>query len=300
MPARRAIGVDIGGRRLLAGAVDDGLDVHYRTQRALDGLDQSALLAAAVDAVEETRNAAGAEIAAVGFGVRGRHERSEGADGSVVAALAGLELADVMSERLGLPAFLGTVPSLAALAEHRAGAARGARDAIVFTIDTGIRAGLILGGELQHGPPPGLAHAAGEGSELADSAFEAAQARPASGLSRALGASQEPSGSVLAELAHDGDAAAEEALARLGRRLGITIADAVNAYNPQVVVVGGEVLAAGALLLGPARAELASRNGLESGDATPVVPARFGADAVIAGAAALALERSAPGRSEAA
>src|SRR5205807_6013017 len=69
MPARRTIGVDMGGTKLLAGAVGAGLEVHHRAQRVLKGLDQQALLDAAVDAVEEARAAAGDEVAAVGFGI---------------------------------------------------------------------------------------------------------------------------------------------------------------------------------------------------------------------------------------
>ena len=60
MPARRTIGVDMGGTKLLAGAVDAGLGVHHRAQRRLTGLDQSALLDTAVDAVQEARESAGA------------------------------------------------------------------------------------------------------------------------------------------------------------------------------------------------------------------------------------------------
>src|SRR5437764_12142875 len=69
MPGRRTIGVDMGGTRLLAGAVDSGLSVHHRAQRTLNRLDQSYLLDMVVDAVEETRAGAGADVDAVGFGI---------------------------------------------------------------------------------------------------------------------------------------------------------------------------------------------------------------------------------------
>ena len=69
MPSRRTIGVDMGGSKLLAGAVDAGLSVHRRAQRSVVGLDQSALLDVAVDAVQEARESDGAEIEAVGFGI---------------------------------------------------------------------------------------------------------------------------------------------------------------------------------------------------------------------------------------
>ena len=63
MPGRRTIGVDMGGTKLLAGAVDSGLSVHHRAQRSMNRLDQSYLLDVVVDAVEETRERRGGEVA---------------------------------------------------------------------------------------------------------------------------------------------------------------------------------------------------------------------------------------------
>src|SRR4051812_49942408 len=58
VPARCVIGVDLGGTKLLAGAVDpERLTVHHRTRREVFGIDQTALLDAAVDAVKEASEA---------------------------------------------------------------------------------------------------------------------------------------------------------------------------------------------------------------------------------------------------
>ena len=97
MPARRTIGVDMGGTKLLAGAVDDGLAVHHRTQRSVAGLDQSALLDAAVDAVIETRAAADGEVTAVGFGIPCTFDFRTGiAVQAVNLSLANIAFGDVM------------------------------------------------------------------------------------------------------------------------------------------------------------------------------------------------------------
>jgi glucokinase len=278
MPTPRTIGVDISGTRLLAGAVDASLHVHHRTQRAVSGLDQSSLLEAAADAVEEARTAAGGEIGAVGFGFRDLADEGSG-------RTKGPPPADLMAERLGLPAFVDTAANVAALAEHRAGAARGATDAVVVTIEPGVGAGLILDGELRHaaiGAP--LTDA-----EVAEVVRDTAAAHPDSVLAAALREGREPTGALVTELAHDGDLAAIEALASVGRRLGAVVAELESAYRPQVVVVGGAVTAVGDLLLGAARAELASRTERAT-DAVPIVAARFGVDVVIVGAAALAFD----------
>ncbi len=324
MPPRRTIGVDLGGTKLLAGAVDPGLSVHHRTQRTVTGLDQRALLDVAVDAIQEVRDAAGAEIEAVGFGIPCLIDQRTGI--AVVAVnlpLANIAFADVMAERLDLPVFVDNDGNAAAIAEHRAGAAYGASEAVVMTIGTGIGGGLILGGEPYRGsigsaaelghividfhgphcqgncPNYGCIEAFASGTALAREALRIAGERPQSGLAQALADGRELVGPLVTELAHDGDEAAIETIELIGSRLGIAITSLVNIFNPQVVVIGGGVIAAGDLLLAPARAEVARRALPPSRDVVEIVPARFGVEAGMIGAAALAfdeLDKSAQAR----
>jgi glucokinase len=315
MSSRRVIGVDVGGTKLLAGVVDAGFGVHYRAQRSVVGLDQSALLDTAVEAVQEARRAAEGEVAAVGFGIPSLIDQRTGiAVVAVNLALADIPFGDVMAERLGLPVFVDNDGNVTALAEHQAGAARGAREAVVLTIGTGIGGGLILRGELYRGaigsagelghmvididgppcqgncPNRGCIEALASGTALAREAVRLAQERPRSGLGRALAAGRDPTGPLVTELAHDGDAAATEALALIGQRLGVAITSLVNIFNPEVVVVGGGVIAAGELLLGPARAVVAERALPPSRDVVRIVAARFGVEAGMVGAAVLAFD----------
>jgi glucokinase len=315
MPGRRTIGVDMGGTKLLAGAVDSGLSVHHRAQRSLNRLDQSYLLDVVVDAVEETRGSAGADVAAVGFGIPSLiDQRSGNAVIAVNLPLKNIRFGDVMSERLGLPVFVDNDANLAALAEHRAGAARGCSEAVLLTIGTGIGSGLILrdelyrgaigaGAELGHtvidlnGPPcqgncpnHGCIESLASGTALAREALRIAHEQPSSGLGRALAAGRELEGPLVTELAHDGDAAAIEAIELIGTRLGVAIASFVNIFNPQVVVIGGGVMGAGELLLNAARAEMLRRALPPSRDIVEIVPAAFGVEAGMIGAAALAFD----------
>ncbi len=305
----------MGGTKLLAGAVGPELEVHHRSQRSVAGLDQSALLDLAVDAVEEARAGAGGEVAAVGFGIPCLIDQRTGR--AVIAVnlpLADIPFADVMAERLGVPVFVDNDGNLAALAEHRAGAARGTSEAIVLTIGTGIGGGLILdgelyrgaigsGGELGHvvidmnGPPcqgncpnHGCVESLASGTALEREALRIARERPESGLATALATGSGLSGPMVTELAHDGDESAIEAIALIGTRLGVAITSFVNIFNPEVVVIGGGVIAAGELLLAPARAEVAARALPPSRDEMQIVPARFGVEAGMIGAAALAFE----------
>jgi glucokinase len=315
MPARRIIGVDMGGSKLLAGAVDTTLGVHHRAQRSVAGLDQPALLDVAVDAVQEVREAAGADVAAVGFGIPSLIDQRTGT--AVIAVnlpLAGIAFGDVMAERLGLPVFVDNDANAAAVAEHRAGAARGCREAVLLTIGTGIGGGLILGGRLYRGavgaaaelghvviemdgprcqgncPNRGCVEALASGTALAREADRLARERPESGLGRALADGLELAGPLVTELAHDGDAAAIEAIELIGSRLGVALTTFVNVFNPEVIVIGGGVIAAGELLLGPARRVVAERALPPSRDEVRIVAARFGVEAGMIGAAALAFD----------
>ncbi len=319
MAARRVIGVDLGGTKLLAGVVDPNLGVHHRTQRTVTGLDQQRLLHVAVDAVREIRAASSVEIEAVGFGIPVLMDRRSGtAVVGINTPLHDLAFADAMAERLGVPVFVDNDGNAAALAEHRAGAARGAGDAIVITLGTGIAGGLILRDELYRGafgaagelghmviefdgpachgncPNHGCAEVYCSGTALAQEARRLAAARPGSGLARLLGEGT-LDGPRVTELAHDGDRAAIEAIELIGSRLGIVIGNLLNIFNPSVVVIGGGVIAAGELLLAPARAVVAQRVLPFVREDVAIAAARFGVEAGMVGAAALAYDEIARG-----
>ena len=95
---------------------------------------------------------------------------------------------------------------------------------------------------------------------------------------------------MVTELAHDGDPAAREVLAEAGRWLGIGIVTLVNIFNPELVIVGGGASAAGDLMLDPAREVVAERALPPNRQMVRVVPAHFGSEAGMMGAAMLALD----------
>jgi glucokinase len=315
MPAPRVIGVDLGGTKVLAGAVDPGLAVHHRVQRTVSGLDQPALLEVTEGAVTEAIEAAGTAIEAVGFGIPALIDRATGiAVVGVNTLLHDIPFAEVMSRRLGLPVFVDNDGNCAALAEHRAGACRGATEAIVVALGTGIAGGLILNdglyrgargaaGELGHmvieldGPPchgncpsHGCAEVYVSGTALVEEARRLGAIRAGSGLERALAENGTLAGPLITELAYAGDAAAIEAISLIGSRLGVVLGNLINIFNPQVIAIGGGVIAAGELLLAPARAVVAERVLPFLADGVEIVPTRFGDEAGMVGAAALAYD----------
>ena len=315
MPPRRVIGIDAGGTKLLGGVVDDNLVVHHRVHRAWRGADRAETLEIMLEAVEEVR-AAAPNVEAVGFGLPALVEHETGVSlWSTHLPLEDVPFRDLMSERLGLPVEVDNDSNAALLAEYRHGAARGARHAAMLTLGTGIGGGLLIDGRIYRGnagigaelghmvidldgpdcqgdcPGRGCLEVLASGNAIGAAGREAARAHPASALGRRLAADQEISGPIVTELAYAGDAAAVGVLATVGRRLGAGITAIVNALAPEVVVVGGGAVAAGELLLQPARAVVAERALPPVRERVRIAAAHFGDEAGMLGAALLALER---------
>ena len=310
------IGVDLGGTKLLAGAVDADLAVHHRTNRPARGLDQLELVEMVVHAVEGVRRSAGREVEAVGFGIPCTFDARTGlAIQAVNLPLHDIRFAEVMAERLDLPVLVDNDANCAVLAEARAGAGAGSSEVVMLTLGTGIGGGLYLRGEVYRGfegggaelghmvvdmdgrpcqgncPNWGCLESVSSGTALVREASLAVARRPDTALGRALEGGRELTGPMVTEMAQAGDPVARDAIEVIGRALGVGIANLVNIFCPQVVVIGGGVSAAGDLLLDPAR-EVMRRRALRPGrDEVRVEAAAFGAEAGMVGAAMLARER---------
>ena len=311
MPPNRVIGIDAGGTKLLGGVVDEDLVVHNRVHRLWRGADREETLRIVVEAVEEVR-AVAPDVVGVGFGIPSLVSPSGVSVASVHLPLDDVPFGDLMAERLGLPVWVDNDVNAAVVAEHRYGAARGAAHAVMLALGTGIGGGLILdgrvyrgatgaAGELGHmvvdidGPPcpcggRGCLEVLASGTAIGIAGIEAARAHPRSPLGKALEADGAIRGSFVTELAHAGDELAADAVRSVGRRLGAGLVSVLNVLDPEVAVIGGGAVAAGDLLLDPAREVLVAQ-----GLGPPrmrVVPAHFGGESGMLGAALLALDGS--------
>jgi glucokinase len=315
MAAGCVIGVDLGGTKLLAGTVDSKLEVHHRARRLLGSQEPAAVLELLVEAVEEAREAAPDEVLGVGLGIAALVDPSSGvALDSNHLLLRDVPIRDLMAERVGLPIVVENDGNAAMLVEWRCGAARGASDAVMLTLGTGIGGGLIVGGRLVHGargaaaelghiivdadgppcpgrcPNRGCLEALVSGHAIGREGERVARERPGTALGQALARRREITGALVTELAHDGDGPARAIMTRMGERLGLGIVSLVNIFNPEVVVVGGGAIAAGELLLAPARAVVAERALAVNRETARIVSAHFGAEAGMLGAACMALD----------
>lgn len=310
------VGVDLGGTKLLAGLVDPSGEVLARSVRPAGPFATAeAVLDAIAEEVLELRTAAdarGARLEAVGLGIPSFIDQRTGTAVSTVhQPLQGVAVRDEMTARLGLPVHLDNDANCAMLAEWRGGGAGGSTDAVLLTLGTGIGSGIVSGGRLVRGATGaatelghttidlrgprcacgnrGCLEALCSGPALAREGTRLAVERPGSALARHLAAGGPITGEAVSELAHAGDEAAGEAILAVALPLGVGIANVMNLLEPEVVLVGGGMSAAGELLLGPAREE-ARRRARPPGDAARVALATFGSDAGMRGAAVLARE----------
>jgi len=125
------------------------------------------------------------------------------------------------------------------------------------------------------------------GTALGREGLAAAESAPDSALGKRLAVGEGVDGKAVTVAAQAGDETAIEVFKLIGSRLGVALASYANIFEPEVIVVGGGVIAAGNLLLEPARRELEAR-ALRPMNRTPVVAAELGEDAGMIGAAAMA------------
>ena len=296
MSAHRVIGVDLGGTKILAGAFDGGGDVLERNSVPTPTTSQSELIEAIAGAIEPL---AAPGLDGIGLGIPSVIDHTTGcAVGSNNIPLMDVPLADVMSERFGVPAAVENDANLATLAEWKLGAGRGADDLVMLTLGTGVGGGVVIGGALYRGwaelghivviadGPPCQGNCTGRG-HLEVLASGSAADRVAERL-WGQGAGAE----LLVGRAGEGDAEALEALAGIGHLLGAAIGSLYNIFAPDLTVVGGGFGVAAFEHLLPATLEVARREVVAEAarGSVRVVPATLGNDAGLIGAALLAHE----------
>jgi len=311
LSSRETIGVDLGGTKMAVGVVDSEQHVQYEGKESSIGLSEDKLVEDLGRELEEAKQAR-PDVLAAGLGIPATIDHDRGvAIQAVNLEISDVPLRDLMRERIGLPVFLDNDANVAALAEHRYGAGRGAQDVVMLTIGTGIGGGLVLGGEVYRGstggaaelghiviredglpcqgncPNHGCVETYASGTAIAREGKAVAEREPDSALGKAL-AEGPILGRTVTELAAAGDPPAVEVVAEAGRHLGVALVSLANIFDPDVIVIGGGVSAAGELLIGPAREELEAR-ALDPMNRTPVKLAELGPDAGMIGAAAMAL-----------
>ncbi|HEY2769675.1 MAG TPA: ROK family protein [Solirubrobacteraceae bacterium] len=309
------VGVDLGGTKVAVAPLHDR-ELGDSLIRPTDLRDSDGLVDQLVDMVCEVRHG---ELEAVGIGVPSIVEFSSGrVVSSANIPLKDVPLREVLSERLGIPVFVDNDATVAALAEaHDDEFRMVARNLVMLTIGTGVGGGLVLGGRIyrgatggagelghtlvgldlsgqvpaarEHFPQPGSLEDEAAGKALDRLAENLAQDEPDSALGRAAAEGKSVTGVEAVDAAQDGDSHAAEIIKMWGERVGIGIANAINTFDPEEIVIGGGGGRAGDLLLEPAK-RIASGYVLPGlGGQTTIRVARHGVRAGVLGAALLAV-----------
>jgi predicted NBD/HSP70 family sugar kinase len=220
--------------------------------------------------------------------------------GAILPGWDGARPAEEMAARLGLPVQLDNDANVGALGEKVFGAARGVDDLIYVRLSAGIGAGLVVGGQ----PYRGHRGLAGEiGHVAVDPAGHICRcgnrgcletvARPvavAALLERTIGRRVDVD--TLLDLVRSGDRGARRAIADAGEAIGRALSTFVNALDPELVLVGGELAAAGPVLLEPIRSSMERHSVPPAAAGLRVEAGELGERAEVLGAAALVLARS--------
>ncbi|MEU5530772.1 ROK family protein [Micromonospora chersina] len=291
------LGIDIGGTKTAAALVDRGGRVLQRREaptpaRSGPGavLDAAARLAA---------DLLGAAAGPVGVGTAGTVDPATGTIRYATDSLpgwTGTPVADALAARLGRPVRVTNDVNAAALGECWAGAGRDHAHVLLVAVGTGLGGALVrngrveagargAAGEVGHLPAPGaerLRCGCGRHGHL-----EAIASGSGLAAAYAVETGTEVTGRTVADRAAAGDAVARRVVDRAGAALGAALAGLVALLDPDAVLVAGG--AAGALLPAASAAYAAEVPAGWAG--VPLRPAALGADAVLVGAARLAMDR---------
>jgi glucokinase len=313
-----AIGVDLGGSKILTAVVNTGgkiLASDYRptpANRAAEVVVQEILNSA--DHALELAGIPPERPCAIGVAAAGISNPETG----IVYASPHLPewrnvpLRDIIEKRSAKKTLLMNDANAAAVAELHFGAGRGARNFVFVTVSTGIGGGIIINGELyagaigaageighmtvdDNGPQcncgnQGCWETLASGSALAREAkSQIQQGASTSILDYAGGDMQKVTAEIIHTAAINGDALAKELIARAAYYLGVGFANLINIFNPERIIIGGGLSNMGDMLLLPAYEVVEKRSFKEPYHAVRFALAELGVNSGVIGAAAFAL-----------
>ena len=317
---RYIIGVDLGGTNIVAGAmpVDGSREIAMHTTPTLADTGAEAVADRIAGMIEQviaqTMTETGAERAdfiGVGIGAPGPLNRAKGI--VIVTPNLGWKnfpLRDEISRRVGLEATLDNDANCATLGEFWCGAAVGGTNVIGITLGTGIGGGLILEGKLYHGSSDvageightsidangrrckcgnyGCLEAYASGPAIAERAREALRGDEAESIMISMvdGDQRKITAQTVYEASKRGDAIAREVVRETAHILGTGVANLLNIFNPDIVVLAGGVTQAGDALFQPLRAEVKRRAFKPAVQACKIVPGALPLSAGVVGAIA--------------
>jgi glucokinase len=306
------IGVDLGGTNMRTALLSpDGLilDRHKVSTHAAEGWKQ--VVARLVENIVRYQKIAigkGLTVAAAGVGAPGVIQMDSGI---VVKSpnfpdWNNLPLKEVLEKALNVPVFIENDANAAALGERWLGAGRDINSMILLTLGTGVGGGIVLNKQIWQGAD-GMAGEIGHMTLIPDgrlcgcgntgclemyaSARGIVQSYREAVNSSGIAMVAELSSEQIYQAARDGETVACKVMKDMGRMLGIGIANLINIFNPQMIVLGGGVKDAWQLFINATQEEVMRRAFKVPAERTKIVPSLLGDDAGMVGAAAVALQK---------
>lgn len=309
-----AIGIDIGGTKIIGGVVDPSGEIIDRERRETPREGGLATVDRIADVAKEL--ASRHSVDAVGVSLAGfiSKDRKRMETNPNIANMKGLAIHDELERATGLAIHLENDANCAAWGEFRFGAGKEANPMVMITVGTGIGGGLVIdgklligafgtAGEMGHVPviPNGEICGCGmrgcleqyaSGNALRRYVRRAIESTPNLGskiLAMGNGQVDGIQGPHITAAAKDGDPIALAAFNEIGEWLGYAISGFSSVIDPELVVIGGGVVDAGEILLDPIRASFNKHSPMRtSHPMAKIVAARLGNDAGIVGVADLA------------
>jgi glucokinase len=294
-----AIGIDFGGTSVkfgvCAGAQIIASAGPIDTTAYRDGT-ADALIVAITDRVTELKSAH-PQVSTVGAGIPGLVDFQRGHIFEItnVPGWKDVPFRDLLSEKTGLPATVDNDANCMAYAEWHHGAGRGYKDLIAVTLGTGVGGGLIIGGQLHRGAQ----FCAGE---IGHTTIDHTKTHPggiiekfvgnrriatrAKELYAAAGIEKSEAECTPQSLAEADDEISRRVWQDTADWLGIALGNAIWLLNPEAIIIGGGIAKAGQVLFDPLHKKLQQVLSPVLAENIHLIPARFGNEAGIIGAAA--------------
>jgi glucokinase len=315
--SRVVIGVDLGGTNLRTALLNEDGDVLDRRKEASHASDGwKKVVARLIENIARQREIAserGLFVSAVGVGAPGIIKMDKGI---VVKSpnfpdWNNLPLKEELEKALHIPVVIENDANAAALGEQWRGAGHGIRSMILVTLGTGVGGGIVLDDKIWHGAD-GMAGEIGHMTIIPEGRpcscgntgcleMYASARGIVKSYCEVLGKSssascvdQEITSELVYQQARAGNELAIRVMKDMGRLLGIGIANLINIFNPEMIVIGGGVKDAWHLFIEATHQEVMRRAFQVPAERTNIVPSLLGDDAGMVGAAAVALQKIRP------
>lgn len=309
------IGIDIGGTNIACGIVGEDCAIIGRAkvktnaprayEEILTDIKQAVFLAC------DNAGIAPADAQSIGIGCPGTCNQETGCvEYSNNLGFINVPLRSDMEKEFGIPVYLDNDANAAAFGEYCAGAAKGARNAVVITLGTGVGSGIIIGGKIYSGSNfaggeightvivaeglpctcgrQGCFEAYSSATGLIRMTAEAAELNPSSLVAKLIQQDGRVSARTAYKAMKQGDATGQAVTERYVKYLACGIANTINIFQPDLLCIGGGVCNEGDVLLTPLKKAVAEQIYSKNSDKnTEIVICSLGNDAGVIGAAML-------------